>query len=98
MNEERLTKVILAPVISEKGTLVGEKHNQVVLKVLLDANKSEIKQAVELLFEVKVRAVRTARFKGKRKKFRGSSGRRSDWKKAYVALQPGHEIDFMGAE
>jgi large subunit ribosomal protein L23 len=98
MNEERLTKVILAPVISEKGTLVGEKHNQVVLKVLLDANKSEIKQAVELLFEVKVRAVRTARLKGKRKKFRGSSGRRSDWKKAYVALQPGHEIDFMGAE
>jgi large subunit ribosomal protein L23 len=98
MNEERLTKIILAPVVSEKSTLVGEKHNQVVLKVLLDADKKEIKQAVELLFEVKVAAVRTARLKGKRKKFRGSSGRRSDWKKAYVALQPGHEIDFMGAE
>ncbi|QBQ54662.1 50S ribosomal protein L23 [Nitrosococcus wardiae] len=98
MNEERLTKVILAPVISEKSTLVGEKHNQVVLKVLPDANKREVKQAVELLFDVKVARVRTARIKGKNKRFGRYTGRRSDWKKAYVSLQAGHEIDFMGAE
>jgi large subunit ribosomal protein L23 len=96
MNEERLTKIILAPVLSEKSTLVGEKHNQVVFKVLSDANKREIKQAVEFLFNVKVSEVCTARIKGKRKRFGRYVGHRSDWKKAYVALQPGHEIDLMG--
>lgn len=98
MNEEHLTRVILAPVVSEKSTLVGEKHNQVVFKVLPGANKQEVKQAVELLFDVKVAAVRTALIKGKRKRSGRATGRRSDWKKAYVALQPGYEIDFMGAE
>lgn len=98
MNEERLTKIILMPVVSEKSTLVGERHRQVIFKVRPDANKQEVKQAVELLFDVKVTAVRTALMKGKRKRFGQTNGRRSDWKKAYVALQPGYEIDFMGAE
>jgi large subunit ribosomal protein L23 len=97
MNEERLSKIILAPVLSEKSTLVGEKYNQVVFKVLPDANKREVKQAVEFLFNVKVSEVRTARIKGKRKRFGRYGGCRSDWKKAYIALQPGHEIDLMGA-
>ncbi len=98
MNEERLTRIILAPVVSEKSTLVGEKHQQVVFRVQPNANKQEVKRAVELLFDVKVAAVCTALMKGKRKRFGRTNGRRSDWKKAYVALQPGYEIDFMGAE
>lgn len=98
MNEERLTKVILAPVISEKSTLVGEKHNQVIFKVLSDADKREVKQAVELLFDVKVTKVHTALVKGKRKRSGRYIGRRSNWKKAYVALQEGYEIDFASVE
>lgn len=98
MNEERLTKVILAPVISEKSTLVGEKYNQVIFKVLPDADKREVKQAVELLFNVKVAKVRTTLVKGKRKRSGSYIGRRSNWKKAYVALQSGYEIDFASVE
>ncbi|ADJ28988.1 50S ribosomal protein L23 [Nitrosococcus watsonii] len=98
MNEEHLTKVILAPVVSEKSTLVGEKHNQVVFKVLPNADKREVKRAVELLFDVKVNKVHTALVKGKRKRSGRYIGRRSDWKKAYVVLQAGYEIDFVSVE
>jgi len=98
MNSERLTKVILGPVVAEKATCVAEKHNQVVLKVLSDANKSEIKQAVEMLFEAKVESVTTTNVKGKTKRTGQTMGKRSDWKKAYVTLAEGSDINFVGSE
>ena len=98
MNSERLTKVILGPVVTEKATRVAEKHNQVVLKVLSDANKSEIKQAVEMLFEAKVESVTTSNVKGKTKRTGQTMGKRSDWKKAYVTLAEGSDINFVGSE
>jgi large subunit ribosomal protein L23 len=98
MNSERLTKVILGPVVAEKATRVAEKHNQVVLKVLSDANKSEIKQAVEMLFEAKVESVTTTNVKGKTKRTGHTMGKRSDWKKAYVTLAEGSDINFVGSE
>jgi len=98
MNSERLTKVILGPVVAEKATRVAEKHNQVVLKVLSDANKSEIKQAVEMLFEAKVESVTTTNVKGKTKRTGKTMGKRSDWKKAYVTLAEGSDINFVGSE
>ena len=98
MNEERLLKILLAPHVSEKATRVAEQHNQIVFKVARDAAKLEIKDAVELLFKVKVKGVTVVNVKGKRKRFGAIQGRRSDWKKAYVSLEAGHEIDFMVAE
>jgi large subunit ribosomal protein L23 len=94
MNVERMHQIILAPVISEKATRVAEKRNQAVFKVLRDAEKSEIKEAVEKLFNVKVSGVRTLNVKGKNKRFGQSTGRRSDWKKAYVSLAAGQELDL----
>lgn len=96
MNFERLHQIILAPVISEKATRVAEKRNQAVFKVLPDAQKIEIKEAVEKLFNVKVKNVATANVKGKTKRFGQTVGKRSDWKKAYVTLAEGQEIDFAG--
>ena len=81
MNTERLSKIILGPVVAEKASRVAEDHNQVVLKVLPNANKAEIKKAVESLFDVKVAAVSTANVKGKVKRVGRSFGKRSDWKK-----------------
>ncbi len=98
MNEERLLKVLLGPHISEKGTRVGDQSNQVVFKVVLDATKPEIKAAVEKLFDVRVTDVTVVRHKGKQKRFGGRPGRRSDWKKAYVSLGEGDQIDFLGPE
>ena len=97
LHQERLMQVILAPVTSEKSTDVGVAQNQAVFKVLASANKTEIKQAVELLFKVEVASVRTVTVKGKRKSFGRVAGRRSDWKKAYVALKPGFDINFAAA-
>ncbi|HMA81983.1 MAG TPA: 50S ribosomal protein L23 [Candidatus Binatia bacterium] len=88
--------VIKAPLISEKGTLLTEKANQVLFKVRTDANKIEVKQAVEALFKVKVEQVRMARYLGKMRRVGKSMGRRSDWKKAYVTLKEGDKIDFFG--
>jgi large subunit ribosomal protein L23 len=96
MNEERLMKVLVAPLISEKSSVAAEQNNQYVFKVTTDATKPEIKAAVELLFEVKVDAVKVANVKGKTKRFGRSMGRRSDWKKAYISLQAGQEIDLLG--
>lgn len=96
MNFERLHQIILAPVISEKATRVAEKRNQAVFKVLRNAQKPEIKEAVEKLFKVKVTSVETLNVKGKTKRFGQSFGKRSDWKKAYVTLAEGQEIDFVG--
>ncbi len=98
MNQERLMKVLLSPHISEKTTRVGDAANQYVFKVAKDATKPEIKKAVETLFEVKVADVQVTTMKGKRKRFQATEGRRSDWKKAYVRLAEGQELDFLGAE
>lgn len=96
MNLERMHQIILGPVISEKSTRVAEKRNQAVFKVRKDAQKPEIKLAVEKLFGVKVEAVTTLNVKGKTKRFGQTIGRRSDSKKAYVTLAQGQEIDFVG--
>jgi large subunit ribosomal protein L23 len=95
-DEGRLAQVLVAPIVSEKATTVGEKHNQVLFKVLRDATKPEIKAAVELMFKVEVAAVRTVNQKGKSKRFGRSMGRRDHVKKAYVALKPGQELNFSG--
>lgn len=91
-------KVLLGPHVSEKSTRVGELNNQVVFRVARDADKPVIKQAVEHLFEVKVESVNIVNVKGKRKRFEQIAGRRGDWKKAYVRLAPGEDIDFLGNE
>lgn len=98
MNQERLMNVLLEPHVSEKSTIAGEKANQMVFKVATDATKTEIKQAVELLFEVKVDDVQVANVKGKTKRSQKGVGRRKDWKKAYIRLQEGQDINFVGAE
>ena len=94
MNSERLYKVLLAPVVSEKSTRVAELHNQVAFRVIQDATKDEVKAAVELLFKVQVDSVRMLNRKGKEKKFGRTPGRRSNLRKAYVCLKPGQEINF----
>jgi large subunit ribosomal protein L23 len=98
MNQERLMKVLLAPHVSEKSTMATELSNQVVFKVVPDATKAEVKQAVELLFDVKVNAVQVLNVKGKTKRTGKVEGRRKNWRKAYVSLAEGNEIDFLGAE
>jgi large subunit ribosomal protein L23 len=94
-SEERLMKVLLAPVISEKATFVAEKNEQIVFKVLPDATKPEIKAAVELLFKVEVESVQTANREGKQKRSGRFNGRRNHTKRAFVALKPGQEINFV---
>ncbi|MEZ5507424.1 MAG: 50S ribosomal protein L23 [Gammaproteobacteria bacterium] len=98
MNQERIFKVLKAPHVSEKASVVSDRDNQFVFKVAKDATKTEIKAAVEALWDVKVKAVNTLVVKGKNKRFGRSEGKRSDWKKAYVSLQQGFDIDFLGAE
>ena len=88
--------MLVAPIVSEKATTVGEKHNQVLFKVLRNATKPEIKAAVELMFKVEVAEVRTVNQKGKSKRFGRSMGRRDHVKKAYVSLKPGQELNFSG--
>ncbi len=92
MSREQYYDVIRAPVITEKSTIAGE-NNQVVFKVALDADKKVIKEAVEALFNVKVKAVNTLRRKGKTKRFRGVPGKQNDIKKAIITLEDGHAID-----
>ena len=96
MSNERLMKVLLAPVISEKSTNVAESLQQVVFQVAVDANKEEIKAAVELLFKVEVEAVRVLNQKGKVKRFGRFVGRRNNVRKAYVSLKEGQELNFAG--
>lgn len=96
MNKERLMKILLSPVISEKSAMAADSANQFAFKVTTDASKPEIAQAVELMFDVKVDSVRTVNVKGKNKRFGATLGRRNNWKKAYVRLQEGHDIDFAG--
>jgi len=98
MSKNRLYKVLLSPRVTEKTTLIGEGSNQYVFQVIKDANKSEVKGAVEMLFDVNVESVRIVNVKGKSKSFRMRPGKRSDWKKAYVRVQEGQVIDFLGGE
>jgi len=97
--QQRLMQVILAPVISEKSTYVADKHNQIVFRVAQDATKPEIKAAVEFMFSTKdnkleVESVKVVNVRGKEKRFGQTIGRRNHWKKAYVSLKPGQEINF----
>jgi large subunit ribosomal protein L23 len=95
-DENRLATVLIAPIVSEKATRVGEKHNQVMFKVLRNATKPEIKAAVELMLKVEVADVTTVNQKGKAKRFGRTIGRRDHVKKAYVSLKPGQELNFSG--
>ncbi len=98
IGQERLLQVLLAPQISEKATFVADKNEQVIFKVATDATKPEVKAAVELLFKVQVESVQIANVKGKEKRSGKSLGRRKDWKKAFVCLKPGQEINFAAGE
>jgi large subunit ribosomal protein L23 len=93
-NTERLMTVLLAPVISEKATFIADKHSQVIFRVAPDATKPEVKAAVELMWKVEVDTVQISIVKGKEKRFGRFVGRRRGWKKAYVSLKPGQEINF----
>ena len=94
MNQERIFQILKTPHISEKSAVLGDSANPAVFQVATDANKAEIKAAVEQLFDVKVADVRTVNMKGKTKRQGFRRGKRSDWKKAYVSLEQGHEIDL----
>lgn len=97
MNQERLLNVIRAPHISEKASMAGELDNQYVFKVAVDATKPEIKAAVESVFSVSVAKVQVVNMKGKVRRTKTGLGRRNDWKKAYVSLAEGQQIDFTAA-
>jgi len=97
MNQERLMTVLVAPIVSEKATMVAEKNGQVAFRVLQDATKAEIRAAVELLFKVEVDSVQVLNQKGKQKRFGRFNGRRRNVRKAYVNLKPGQEINFAEA-
>lgn len=94
MNQERVFQILIGPHMSEKAAVVAEDSNQYVFKVALDATKTEIKTSVEQLFKVKVDDVRTLRVKGKTKRNRFGWTTKPSWKKAYVRLEQGQEIDF----
>ncbi len=96
--EERLLHILLAPQISEKATFVAEKNEQVIFRVASDATKPEVKAAVEKLFNVTVDSVQISNVKGKQKRFGRYMGGRKDWKKAYVCLATGQEINFAASE
>ena len=95
-DEGRLAQVLVGPIVSEKATRVGEKHNQVLFKVLRDATKPEIKAAVEAMFKVEVDSVQVVNHKGRAKRFGRSQGRRDNVRKAYVSLKAGQELHFSG--
>jgi large subunit ribosomal protein L23 len=96
MNQERLMKVLLSPIISEKATIAADTSARYAFRVVPDATKREIGRAVELMFNVKVNRVQVLNVKGKTKRFGRRLGKRPGWRKAYVRLQPGHDIDFGG--
>jgi len=94
--EDRLAQILVAPIVSEKSTMISDKHNQVLFQVLRDATKPEIKAAVELMFKVEVESVQTVVQKGKVKRFGRSTGRRDHVRKAYVSLRAGQELNISG--
>ncbi|MDW9030176.1 50S ribosomal protein L23 [Legionella pneumophila] len=98
MNAERLMMVLREPHTSEKATVMADKFKQFTFKVLINATKTEIKLAVEHIFNVKVKSVSVVNVKGKSKRFKQTSGKRSDWKKAFVSLHADQDIDFTVTE
>lgn len=98
MNQERVFQILVGPHASEKAAIVADENNQYVFKVALDATKAEIKKSVEQLFKVRVMDVNTTRVKGKVKRNRYGLSTKSTWKKAYVKLEQGQDIDFAVAE
>ena len=98
MDKEHLMQVLLSPLVSEKSTFVGEKNNQYVFRVAADATKPQIKAAVELMFKIKVKEVQVLNVRGKDKRFGRFEGRRRNWKKAYVRVAEGQEINFAATE
>jgi len=98
MNQERMHQILVSPHVSEKGSLLADEQNQHVFRVLSSATKSEVKQAVEGMFKVKVDKVRILNVKGKTKRFSGRIGKRSDMRKAYVTLMADNDIDFAGSK
>ena len=97
MNEQKIMSILLEPKVTEKSSMIGELNNQYVFKVSKDATKPEIKKAIELMFDgAEVESVQVTNVKGKRKIFKRSPGQRANWKKAYIKLKPGFDIDFMG--
>ena len=97
MNEQKIMSILLEPKVTEKSSMIGELNNQYVFKVSKDATKPEIKKAVELMFDgAEVESVQVTNVKGKRKIFKRSPGQRANWKKAYIKLKPGFNLDFMG--
>ena len=98
MNQERMYQVLLSPHVSEKGSLLADENNQHVFRVLPSATETEVKQAVEGVFNVKVKKVRIMNVKGKAKRFGGRMGKRSDLRKAYVTLTSDNDIDFATAK
>ncbi len=94
MNQLELMKILMAPVISEKSTRLADTENRYVFKVRRDASKPQVKKAVELMFDVQVESVQLMNVKGKAKRFGRMLGKRPDWKKAYVRLKAGQEIDL----
>ena len=98
MNQERLMNILMTPHVSEKSTIAAENANTIVFKVATNATKQEIKAAVEMLFEVNVENVQVANVKGKTKRTQNGVGRRNSWKKAYIRLAEGQDINFIGAE
>jgi large subunit ribosomal protein L23 len=97
MNTERLMKILLRPHVSEKTAMAADSNRQFAFRVLENASKPEIKHAVELMFDVQVDDVRVLNVKGKAKRSGATMGRRINWKKAYVSLKPGFDIDFTGS-
>lgn len=97
MNQERMHQILVSPHVSEKGSLLADEQNQHVFKVLSTATKTEVKEAVEGMFKVKVEKVRILNVKGKAKRFGGRMGKRSDMRKAYVTLMADNDIDFVSA-
>ena len=97
MNQERVFKVLVGPHVSEKATVLADGKSQFVFKVAVDATKLEIKKAVESLFGVKVAAVNTLNVQGKTKRTARGVGKRNDWKKAVISLQPGQDLDFASS-
>lgn len=98
VKEQRLFQVLLAPIVSEKSTRLADKNRQVTFEVRTDASKQEVKAAVEKAFEVEVESVQIVNVRGKIKRFGRSPGQRRSWKKAYVRLKEGFDIDFAGAQ
>ena len=96
--QQRLMQVLLGPAVSEKGTMIGDKHNQYVFRVDRAATKTDVKAAVQLLFKVEVAGVQVLNVKGKEKRTGRFTGRRNSWKKAYVRLKAGQEINFAEGE